>query len=188
MIIGVTGKMGSGKTTIANIIKEEYDFEVIHIDEVAHQVLTFDAYVYFLSQFGVTAPGKEIDRKFLGKFLFSSEVVMKKYNAYIYELIKLEITRIRQSNPNGSFIYDWNFLPITSLMDECDLKILMTCPVEERKKRVKKRDNIDGEYFDSREAMGLEYNEEEYDLVIENSNLLEKKDEIKKVLGDYICK
>lgn len=187
MIIGITGKSGSGKSTIANIIGEEFDFVVIDVDKVAHKVLTFDAYKYFLEKFGITAPGNVVDRKFLGKYLFNNNEMMEAYNAFIYELIKIELNNLMQDKTKN-YCLDWNFLPITNLFLECDLKILMKCDVFERRKRVKLRDNIDDAYFDARESKCLEYNEDDYDLVLINTNLHEKKDEVKKVLGDVLWK
>lgn len=187
MIIGVTGKSGSGKTTIANIIKEEFDGIVIHVDEGAHDVLTFDAYKYFLEGFGIEVNENVIDRKLLGRYLFNNQEMMDKYNAYIYELIKIELDRL-MVDKDKIYILDWNFLPITSLFDECDIKILMECSDELRKERVKLRDNISDEYFDARESKGLEYNQDEYDIIMKNTDLIKRKDEIRKVIGGKIWK
>lgn len=187
MIIGITGKSGSGKTTMANIIRDEFGFEVIHGDEVAHEVLDFYAYKFFLDSHNIPLNGNKVDRKYLGQYLFNSESLMKDYNNYIYVLIENALDNLLKDKTKN-YIIDWNFLPITSYFKECDIKILMKCDTEIRRERVKNRDNITDEYFTSRESKGLEYNDEDYDILMVNDNLLERKEEIKKVLGEYLCK
>jgi dephospho-CoA kinase len=39
MIIGIYGKIGSGKTTIAKYIRNKYDFDLIETDKLAKEVV-----------------------------------------------------------------------------------------------------------------------------------------------------
>lgn len=187
MVIGISGKQGSGKTTIVNTIKDLYDIEVIHGDEIAHEVLTYEVYQNFLKNIGYEVPSNEVDRKYLGKIIFSHKDILDNYNAYIYEFIKARIEKIIQDK-SKNYIIDWNFLPITSLFDLCDLKILVECDINVRRDRVKKRDNIDDEYFNIREKAGLDYDESSFDVILENNELKESKNNVKKILGGIIWK
>lgn len=42
-MIGLTGGIACGKSTIAQILMEEGNFKVIDCDLIAHQVLTFES-------------------------------------------------------------------------------------------------------------------------------------------------
>lgn len=188
MLIGITGESGSGKTTIANFISEIFNTGIIHGDDVAHEVLTLEVYNEVLSWFGIP-PQDSVDRKFLGNLLFQNEVLMKRYNDYIYELIHIRINTMMEESEKKIFVIDWNFLPITNLFNECSIRILMKAPIEVRESRVIKRDGIDQKYFKLREANGLRYdNESDYDFVFVNDNLTNLKAIIQESLGKVLWK
>lgn len=168
MLIGITGPQGSGKTSVTDYIGESLSIKVIHIDELAHELLDINLYNEVLSWFNLPREEK-VDRKVLGSLLFSSQELMEKYNARIYELILVRLKEIIAHEEN--LIIDWNFLPISDLFDMCDLKVLVTAPLIERIKRVVKRDNISESYAYEREKNGIQYDSSDYDLVLNNFNI-----------------
>lgn len=179
MIIGVTGKQGSGKTTIANYLAEMVNGEAIHGDELAHEVLTLDVYNLVLSWFNQPEES-HVDRKRLGSFLFKDKEKMDKYNDLIYSLMHFEDRFM--SNPGCVFIIDWNFLPITPLMDLCDIKILLDAPENVRESRIINRDNVESDYFKLRESNALDYKVEDYDFFLTSDEILNNEDTLKKIL------
>lgn len=187
MLIGITGETGSGKTTLANILAERYGFFVLHGDEIAHEVLTLERYNYVLSWFGLP-PSDVVDRKYLGHLLFSNDEMRKKYDAYIYPPIKEAIDNIMDNSANKNFVIDWNFLPKTPLMEECDITILLKCSEEKRKERVKIRDNVSDDYFNARNKACLKYQDEDYDLVFINESEYALEESVKKSLEVLIWK
>lgn len=179
MIIGITGKQGSGKTTVANYIAEVFNGEVIHGDELAHEVLTLDVYNDVLSWFNQPAED-HVDRKRLGSFLFKDKKLMDKYNDLIYSLMNFEERFLNE--PEGIFIIDWNFLPITPLMDLCDITILLDAPESVRENRIIHRDNVESEYFKLRDRFALEYRQEDYDFFLTSEEILNNDMILKKIL------
>lgn len=168
MLIGITGPQGSGKSSVTDYIGEYLGCDVIHVDELAHEVLDINLYNEVLGWFNMPEE-QVVDRKKLGSLLFASEGLMKKYNERIYELI---ISRLNEKLDSKRVqIIDWNFLPISSIYEECDLKVLVTAPLEERIKRVMQRDQISESYAYEREKKGISYEPSMYDLVLNNYNV-----------------
>ena len=94
MILGITGSIGSGKTTAANLFKK-YGFSVINADEISHQIMKkySVAYKNIVKNFGNEILGKDmnIDRKKLGNIVFNDSKKLKKLNSIMHPLIIKEI-------------------------------------------------------------------------------------------------
>jgi len=81
MVIGVYGIIGSGKSTVARIFKENFNFKVIDVDKIGHEVLCFpEVKEKLLKEFGdmiLKDDGVGIDNKILGDIAFSNKVKKK---------------------------------------------------------------------------------------------------------------
>lgn len=166
MIIGITGKSGSGKTTYANQLAEENGFHVIHIDKIAHGIINLPAYkALFKGVFGdeVIKDGV-VDRKYLGDLVFEHRHSYEEVSNQIWIAMKQNIDHILSKYEN--VILDWILLPHTHYWNMCDKKILMVADEEDRKKRVMARDNISAEYLSKRDAAGISYDGIEFDQII----------------------
>ena len=178
MIIGITGKSGTGKTTVAEYLGKKLDFQVIHGDELAHEVLDINLYNEVLSWFGYEKENV-VDRKRLGKLLFNNEELMDKYNKLINEYIMEYF--YNNYDLTNNYIIDWNFLPISDFNHKCDIKILLVESDEVRRKRVLARDNITDDYFNMRDLYGLQYNENDFDYVLTSDQVMNNEKILKKI-------
>lgn len=171
MIIGVCGKSGSGKTYFSDLLSKVTNWEVIHVDDLVHEILETEEFINALIQkYGSTfvEEGK-VNRKQLGAYLFSNIDIMESYNRFIWPWIEEKIdAKIQEKNYN--LILDWMQLPLTKYFPLCDRKILLKSEKEYRKKRVFSRDHISKEYFESRESCMLDYRESDFDDIIYNEN------------------
>lgn len=105
MIIGITGSIGSGKTTVSGILKK-YGFKIINADEIGHEIIekNSSAYNKIISTFGkeILDNKKNINRKKLGDIVFSDKNKLKKLNLIMHPIInheiKKEISKLKRNN------------------------------------------------------------------------------------------
>lgn len=166
MIIGITGKSGSGKTTYANQLSNENGYIVIHIDEIGHAVIERDdIQTLLINTFGDNSViNGMVDRKYIGEMIFTNRHLYKGVSDFVWSAMKAEIDTLVNSHPN--VILDWILLPHTHYWQMCDKKILMVADEEDRKNRVMARDNISAEYLNKRDSAGINYDNVKFDRVI----------------------
>ncbi|MBM3933306.1 MAG: dephospho-CoA kinase [SAR202 cluster bacterium] len=89
--IGLTGGIGTGKSTVAAILKE-LGAEVIDADKVGHEVYRNGApgWAAVVSAFGegILAENGEVDRRKLGAIVFADKAALEHLNAIVHPLIR----------------------------------------------------------------------------------------------------
>lgn len=99
MILGITGSIGSGKTTVARLFSR-HDFKIIDADEIAHKLQKSPSIYKKLREFfgdGILDKNMEIDRSRLGDIAFSSHKKLKKLNSIMHPAIIREINQQKNS-------------------------------------------------------------------------------------------
>jgi dephospho-CoA kinase len=95
-VIGLTGGIGSGKSTVASLLAER-GATVIDADRVAHEVYApgTDGFDRVVQRFGRTVVGADgsIDRKALGAMVFGDAGALAQLNAIIHPLVRSEVAR-----------------------------------------------------------------------------------------------
>ena len=180
MIISICGKSGSGKSTLTKQLIDYYNDLAIHIDidKIGHYVNTIPAVLEEEVKtfgLGILTDGK-VDRKKLGAIVFNDDNEMAKLTDITWKYMDLEIKKIIDFNKEKLIILDWQLLPKTHYFDSCDLKILLDVPLEIRKERILKRDNITEEQFYTRESASIDYSTYKFDIIQKEVNF----DEIKR--------
>ena len=103
MVIGVYGIIGSGKSTVARIFKENFNFKVIDVDKIGHEVLGFpEVKEKLLKEFGdmiLKDDGVDIDNKILGDIAFSNKVKKKLLENIMWPFMtKIIESKIKENN------------------------------------------------------------------------------------------
>ena len=87
LVIGLTGGIGSGKTTVSGFL-EELGAEVIDADKVGHVTYLPDmpAWRDLIDTWGedLLQPSREVDRKKLGAIVFSDPANLEKLNSIVH--------------------------------------------------------------------------------------------------------
>lgn len=102
-IIGITGGIGTGKSTVTKLIKEK-GYIVLDADKIAREVVEKGkpALEKISKEFGkiVIREDGELDRKALGNIIFNDKLKRKKLNniihSYIFESIKSSIIKMSE--------------------------------------------------------------------------------------------
>jgi dephospho-CoA kinase len=94
-VIGLTGGIGSGKSTVAALLAE-HGAHVIDADRVGHEVYRpgSEGFRRVVEAFGsgVVAPDGTIDRRALGALVFADPAALARLNAIVHPLIAAEIS------------------------------------------------------------------------------------------------
>tara|TARA_Y100000310_G_scaffold251715_1_gene258305 strand:- start:23907 stop:24458 length:552 start_codon:yes stop_codon:yes gene_type:complete len=106
MIIGITGYIGSGKTTFSNIFKS-HGFKIIKADKIGHKILKSKKVKNkIVKEFGKNIlKNKSIDRKKLGNIVFNNKSKLNKLNKIMHPIIlKLIKSKIKSSKNKNIII------------------------------------------------------------------------------------
>lgn len=183
MVVGLTGGMGSGKTTVANYFKE-LDIPVYIADNAAKALMNTNAEVKskVLSLFGDLAyRDNEIDRKYIAGQVFNDQQKLQQLNNIIHPAVFLDFQNWKNKQKSPYVIYEAAILFETGGYKKCDLVILVTAPLEERIKRLQARDGSSVEEIEARIQYQWSDNEKRKlaDFEIVNSNLPATKEQVR---------
>lgn len=172
MIIYVTGKSGSGKSTLAKNLAEKLGYKYIDVDKVGHKVYEYSEVmqqIYDLyGKQNICDENGEFNRKKLGKIYFSEKG--SKRSKQFDDITWKCMEKILDKEITQNCILDYMLLPITTLWSKPATKILVkTFDDEQRVEFLAKRDGVDKEYIKLRDKSSIEYNQSEFDFVIEHN-------------------
>lgn len=185
-IIGLTGGIGSGKTTVANYIKS-LGIPVYIADEEAKKIMETREVVDLIRE----AFGKEIIsenkiiREKLAQLVFNHPDKLQKLNDIVHPLVRSHFNHWVKNHADFPFIVkEAAILFESGSYKYCDSIITVTAPLEIRLQRVIDRDKATRESVLSR--MKNQWSEEEKigksDYVIHNLTLEDTKNQVDNIL------
>lgn len=148
LVVGLTGGIGSGKTTVSNIFKEEGAY-IIEADQIARELVKphSEAWKEIVKLFGneILKSDGSVDRRKLAEEVFSNPEKIKSLNRILHPKIKREFRRrikeIKKKDKNAIVIFDAPLLIETRTHKEMDRVIVVTSKENQQLERVKKRDS-----------------------------------------------
>jgi dephospho-CoA kinase len=144
--IGITGGIGSGKTTISNIFKV-LSIPVYDADSRAKQLMTENSEVknsiiQLLGQNSYLENGA-LNRQFVGQKIFSNPTLRKNLNAIVHPAVHQDFQLWASRMEGAPYVLDEAALIFESGGNQhLDQMILVTAPVETRIERVIQRNNM----------------------------------------------
>ena len=151
--VGLTGGIGSGKTTIANLFALHFSIPIYIADTKAKKLVANNKQ---LQQEIVALLGEEAfvegryNTSFVAQEVFSNKEKLDKLNAIIHPYVQQDFLQWKQSQQAPYVIKEAAILFESGSYRDCDFIIMVTAPLEERIKRVMLRDKIDRETVEKR--------------------------------------
>lgn len=191
-IIGLTGGIGSGKTTISSYFAT-FGIPVYIADDEAKKITNEPEIIFKIKEFF----GSEIfennilDRKKLAAIVFDDKSKLEQLNKIIHPAVQKHFKNWLQNHSESKFIIKESAILFeTGSEKKCDFIITVVVPLEERIKRIMLRDQCSKDNVNKRiqNQWSDEQKSEKSDFVIENSNLEIAKvqvDKILKILSNY---
>lgn len=147
-ILGLTGGIASGKSTVSAYLAQNGAL-IIDADLIARQVVAkkSSGLKQIVAKFGgeiLTASG-ELDRKKLGKLVFSNKDLLKALTDITGPLIRAEILREIEAAKKAQVklvVLDIPLLFEAGYQTLCDKVMVVTIPSKLQLERVMKRDNL----------------------------------------------
>ena len=158
--IGITGGIGSGKTTAAKILKRKLNAYLFDADKEAknHLLSSIPLQNKLINVFGNHVQGEndKLDTKLLAKHAFENEINQQLLNGIlwpeVYILIEEAIQTAMDENYK-TFIVDAALLIEAGLANQFDKIILITAPEEMRLNRAIRRKNLSTEQIKKRASL-----------------------------------
>lgn len=148
-IIGLTGSIATGKSFVANIIKNELHYPIIDADKLAREIVEINqpAYNEIVKNFGenIIKKNKELNRKTLRELIFNNIEKRNLLNKITHKYIQkeyLKLVEFYKSQGNDLIFYDVPLLFEAKLQSQFYKVIVVYIPQELQIERLVKRDNI----------------------------------------------
>jgi len=174
--IGITGGIGSGKTTVCEIFKL-LGVPVFHADDEAKNLQNNDLHIraLLIKLFGkhIYSTDGMLDRKKLAELIFNDSDALAKVNSIIHPAVRKSFLKWTDNHQDAYYIlYEAAILLESGYASDFDRTILVLADEKVRIERVIKRDHVSEELVKQRinnqmpEAKKIKM----VDFIIENSN------------------
>lgn len=185
-VIGLTGGIATGKSSVAKILMAK-NIPVINADHLVKEIYTRKETQNFIrTNYPDVMNGEAIDFRKLRDKVFTAPVVKEEVEAFIYARLKDAFLGAYDKLGKPDFVvYDVPLLFEKNLAPMVDLKVLVYAPEKIQRARLMERDGHEEEMartiMDSQ--MDIEVKKEKADIVIDNSGtMVELAEEVEQFL------
>ena len=178
-LIGLTGNIGSGKSTVLRML-EQLGAKAVNADVLVHEVMSKGTTVWqaIVDTFGeeVLADEGEIDRKKLGSLVFKDHEALERLENIVHPAVDELFREIVQRSEEAVIAVEAIKITESGAYGELDALWLVTCPAEERLRRLLETRDVNEEDIERRlrSQMSPEKQAELADVVIDNGGTLQQ--------------
>jgi dephospho-CoA kinase len=145
-IIGLTGGVGTGKSTVAKYLQDVYQLPILDADIYAREAVNIDTPIYHevILRYGdrILLPDASLDRRALGEIIFNNiqekEWLESKIHPYVIDRIIADLKNLNQET----------IVLVVPLLFEANMTDLVTeiwvvaCAIDRQIKRLQERDRL----------------------------------------------
>lgn len=175
--VAITGGIGSGKSTVAQYIKE-MGYPVFSCDEIYKEIIKRDDYISAIRQeFPSAVINGKIERQILSEIVFLDPKKREQLNEIAHPLIMSTLYE-RMEKCEGALIFaEVPLLFEENLENQFDRTLVILREEEKRIDAVQKRDCLDDESIKKRIQAQFEYSSQEAKIRFKNCNAILLKNE-----------
>ncbi|WP_299123381.1 dephospho-CoA kinase [uncultured Tenacibaculum sp.] len=187
MVVGLTGGIGSGKSTILKMFSKFENIAVYIADEEAKKLMTSSSEIksQLITEFGEeTYQNNQLNRQYLANIVFKDKSKLAKLNSIVHPVVHKHLQNFIHSNSKKKYILYENAILFENGSNHiCDKIITVTAPENIRIQRVLKRDNSNIE--DVKNRMKNQWNQTKKTLqshyIIENLTISKSNEQVLKI-------
>ncbi|MBU0548285.1 MAG: dephospho-CoA kinase [Candidatus Omnitrophica bacterium] len=142
LVLGVTGSIGSGKSTVARMFKHK-DCQLIDADCLGHGLMSIGTGVYrkIIKSFGrgILKPDNSIDRAKLARIAFANQAALTRLNNIVHQAVIAEIKRRIKSSGKKAIILDAALIIEAGLRKMVDKLVVVKASRQQQILRSQKR-------------------------------------------------
>ncbi|KGP71723.1 dephospho-CoA kinase [Pontibacillus yanchengensis] len=177
VVIGLTGSIASGKSTVS-LMFDEFNIPVVDADKLSRKVVEpgKKAYNQIIEEFGhdILRDDQTIDRKALGTIVFNDEEKRKKLNSFVHPAVREEMVQQRDFYVTEGYkavVLDIPLLFESDLAHYVDKVVVVYVDEDTQLKRLMERDKSTKEDALSRinSQMPVSQKAKKADEVVDNS-------------------
>lgn len=173
-IIALTGGIGSGKSTVADIIRS-LGYDVFDCDEITREITLTESFLFDArkvdERFVKLVDGKPVyDRKAVSGIVFSDEKKLEKLNSLIHPRVFERLKELKESAKGDICFCEIQLLFETQSENRFDGTIIVVSDLKRRTERIEKRNGFTKEQVLAIMSMQTDYDKIEKDkyVVIDN--------------------
>lgn len=187
MIIGLTGGIGSGKTTVANFFLDYKGVVVYIADLEAKKIMNSSGIIKekLVAEFGKESyKDNQLNRKFISEIVFKNKNKLAILNSIVHPEVKKHFHEFVKSNSDKKYIIYENAILFESKSNLfCDFVITVYADIETKIKRVMLRDSLTK--FEVIKRVNNQWKEEkkllQSNYIIFNSELDNTKEQVNRI-------
>ncbi|MDO5411719.1 MAG: dephospho-CoA kinase [Lachnospiraceae bacterium] len=139
-VIGITGGVGAGKSTVLNILSREYQAEIILTDQVAHELMQpgTECFKQIVERFGTELLDEDgsFHKGRLGKMIFGNKEAAQAVNGIVHPAVKEAVKRRIEASERNLIVVESALLIEAGFQSLCDETWYVYVSTQERVKRL----------------------------------------------------
>ena len=146
MVVGITGGIGSGKSTVVQLLKEMGDIAVYNADAEAKELMNTSMVIrkQILQAFGQNSyTNAGLNRSYMADLVFGDATKLSQLNAIVHPEVYLHFKDFIEKNREKDYILYENAILFENHSEVlCDFIIFVKAALEKRIERVMERDGV----------------------------------------------
>ena len=180
--VGLTGGIGSGKTTVSKVFADK-NFKIFNSDDIAKNIIKTDIEIkkFIINFFGSKSfNGSDFNSIYISEVIFSDPKKLDLLNSIVHPKVFEKFKKFVKKNLKSKILVESAILFESNFYKLMDYNILLKSPKIERINRIINRDNLSRKMIEK--IMNVQWSDKKKinlaTFVIENINISKTKTEI----------